>query len=307
VTPQIIKPHRLLPGDLVGVVAPAATVEREFLQQGVQALCNLGYKVKVSDKALDRDGILAGNDRQRSFELMRFFLDPAIKAIFTARAGYGSGRLLPLLDFSAIAANPKIFLGFSDQTFVLNAIVQHSHMVSFHGPMVSIDLARGVSTRSLDHLRQLLAGNLNGAQYQARDVIHPGDAQGEVIGGCLSVLVAMLATPYVPDFSGKILFLEDVGEKAYRIDRMLVQLKQAGALRSVAGIVFGGVSAVDGSEQEQALISEFIAEQTADLGCPVLSGVEVGHRTENFALPLGVRARLDSRSRKLMLLESPVC
>ena len=137
-------------------------------------------------------------------------------------------------------------------------------------------------------------------------MIHPGVAEGELIGGCLSIIVAMLGTPYVPDFAGKILFLEDTGEKAYRIDRMLVQLKQSGALDQVAGVVFGGMRSPADAESEQRLIRQFAAEQTAGLEIPVLWGVEAGHGTENFTVPIGARARVDTHTRRLDFIERAV-
>ena len=291
---------------MVGVVAPAAAVDREYLERGVQELMRQGYRVKVSEHALAREGILAGTDEQRSLDLMRFFRDPEVQAIFAARGGYGAGRLLPLIDFGLLRRHPKIFVGFSDQTFLLNAMAQLGAMVCFHGPMVAKDIAGGVGARSMHHLRSLLAGELDSFDLQGVEALHPGMAQGEVIGGCLSILVAMLATPYAPDFTGKILFLEDTGEKAYRVDRMLVQLRHSGALGRVAGVVFGGMRSPGDAETEQHLIVKFAAEQTAALGVPVLWGIEAGHGTENFTIPIGVRARLDAGARRLSFIERPV-
>jgi muramoyltetrapeptide carboxypeptidase len=303
---QPIKPNALKPGDSVAVVAPAAAIEREYLERGVNVLASMGYRVKVSQRVLARSGILAGDDRERANELGEYFADPEVKAIFSARGGYGCGRLLPLLDFKAMARTPKIFVGFSDATFILNALVDFAGMVSFHGPMVAMDFARGLSPRSLEHMQDLLGGKLGGFELEARETMHPGRAQGEVIGGCLSVLVATIGTPYQPRFDGRILFLEDTGEKAYRIDRMLVQLRQSGALGRVAGIVFGAIRAIDGNEQETRLIARFAGEQTAGLGCPVLYGVEAGHGTENFTIPFGVVARIDSAARRMIFTEPAV-
>ena len=143
-----IKPNALKPGDTVAVVAPAAAIEREHLERGVNVLGSMGYRVKVSERALARSGILAGDDRGRASELQEYFADPEVKAIFSARGGYGCGRLLPLLDFKAIASTPKIFIGFSDATFLLNALVDLAGMISFHGPMVAMDFARGLSPRA---------------------------------------------------------------------------------------------------------------------------------------------------------------
>jgi muramoyltetrapeptide carboxypeptidase len=303
---KLIKPHALKPGDTVAVVASAAAIERAHLERGVNVLASMGFRVKVSERVLARAGILAGDDRDRASELQGYFADPEVKAIFSARGGYGCGRLLPILDFKAMAATPKIFVGFSDATFLLNALVDFSGMVSFHGPMVAMDFAKGLSPRSFEHLQGLLNGKIDSFELEARETMHPGNAQGEVIGGCLSVVVAMIGTPFEPRFDGRILFLEDTGEKAYRIDRMLVQLRQSGALGRVAGIVFGAIRAIDGNEQETQLIARFAAEQTAGLGCPVLYGIEAGHGTENFTIPFGVVARIDSAARRIIFTEPAV-
>lgn len=266
----------------------------------------MGYRVKVSQHALDRAGILAGSDRDRAFEVNAFFADDEVKAIFGARGGYGCGRLLRLIDFAAIARHPKIFLGFSDATFILNALVDKSATIAFHGPMVAIDFARGLTERARSHLERLLTVSVGGFELEAREVIRPGTAEGELIGGCLSVVVAMLGTPWAPIFDGRVLFLEDTGEKAYRIDRMLVHLRQAGALDRVAGIIFGAVRPFDGSDAERERIAEFIGETTAGLECPVLNGIEAGHGTENLTLPFGVRVKLDGAHGRVIFTEAAV-
>jgi muramoyltetrapeptide carboxypeptidase len=297
------KPRHLNPGDTVGVVAPAAAVERSHLERGVGVLASMGFRVKVSERALARSGILAGEDRERAGELAAYFADPEVKAIFAARGGYGCGRLMPMLDWEAIARTPKIFVGFSDETFLLNALVDRAGMIAMHGPMVAMDLARGLSERSFEHMKGLLLGEIRSFTMDARETVRAGTAEGELIGGCLSVLVATLGTPYAPRFDGRVLFLEDVGEKAYRVDRMLVQLKQAGVLERLAAIVFGAIRPIEGDEQEARLITRFIADETAALKCPVLTGIEAGHGSENFALPFGVRVRIDGAARRLEFIE----
>ena len=301
-----IKPRALKPGDTVGVVSPASAIDREHLERGVAALKRLGFRVKVSRHALDRDAIVAGSDEVRARELQAFFADPEVDAIFAARGGYGAGRILPLLDFAAIARTPKVFMGFSDATFLLNALVGRAGMVCFHGPMVAMDFARGLGEASLDHLRRLLAGETGSFELPARVALKGGVAEGEVVGGCLSMVAAAIGTPYAPPFDGAILFLEDTGEKAYRIDRMLVQLGQAGVLGRVAAVVFGALRPPDGSEAEHRLISECVAEQAARLDCPVLSGIEAGHGSANFTIPFGVRALVDAGARRLSFLEPAV-
>jgi muramoyltetrapeptide carboxypeptidase len=301
-----IKPRALKPGDTVGVVSLASAIDREHLERGVATLKSLGFRVKVSGHALDRGAIVAGDDAVRARELQSFFADPEVHAIFAARGGYGAGRILPLLDFAAIARAPKVFMGFSDATFILNALVGRAGMVCFHGPMVTMDFARGLGEASLDHLCRMLAGEEGSFDLPAREALRAGVAEGEVVGGCLSIVVAALGTPYAPPFDGAILFLEDTGEKAYRIDRMLVQLGQAGVLARAAAVVFGALRPPDGSEAERRLIGECVAEQAARLDCPVLSGIEAGHGSANFAIPFGVRARVDTAARRLSFLEPAV-
>ncbi|MBE3603229.1 LD-carboxypeptidase [bacterium] len=300
------KPPALRPGDVVGVVAPSAALERGYLEAGVGALAALGYRVKVSAHALDRAGIMAGTDAVRAAELNAFFADPEVRAIFAARGGYGAGRILPQIDYAAIARRPKIFVGFSDATFVLNALVDRAGVIAFHGPMVAMDFARGLTPRSSAHLQRLLGGAPDGFELEAEAALRPGTAAGELIGGCLSVVVATLGTPYAPRFDGRILFLEDTGEKAYRIDRMLVQLRQSGALGRVAGIVFGAIRPLGGDELERIRIAEFAAEQTRDLGCPVLFGIEAGHGSENLTLPFGATVRLEAGARRLVCEDAVV-
>jgi muramoyltetrapeptide carboxypeptidase len=298
-----IKPRALKPGGTVGVVSPSAAVDREHLERGVAALKKMGFKVRVSRHALDRAAVVAGPDAVRARELQAFFADPEVDAIFAARGGYGAGRILPLLDFEAIARTPKVFMGFSDATFILNALVGRAGMVCFHGPMVAMDFARGLGEASLDHLRRLLAGEAVSFDLPARAAFGEGVAEGEMVGGCLSMVAAAIGTPYAPPFDGAILFLEDTGEKAYRIDRMLVQLEQAGVLKRVAAVVFGALRPPDGSEAEYRLINECVAERAASLDCPVLSGVEAGHGSANFTIPFGVRVRVDAAARRLSFLE----
>ena len=301
-----IKPRALKPGDTVGVVSPASAIDREHLQRGVTALEKMGFRVKVSRHALDRAAIVAGPDSVRASELQAFFADPEVDAIFAARGGYGAGRILPLLDFDAIARTPKVFMGFSDATFILNALVGRAAMACFHGPMVAMDFARGLGESPLAHLRRLLAGEISNFELPARAALRSGVAEGEIVGGCLSLVAAAIGTPYAPPFDGAILFLEDTGEKAYRIDRMLVQLGQAGVLDQVAAVVFGALRPPEGSEAEARLIGECVADQAARLDCPVLWGIEAGHGSANFTIPFGVRARVDAAARLLTFLEPAV-
>ncbi len=303
----LARPPALKAGDTVGIVSLAAAVEQKALERGLELVHSIGFQTRVSRHVLDRDDILAGADRQRAEELQAFFADPDIRAIFVARGGYGSGRILPLLDFAALALTPKPLIGFSDLTFLLNPIVERARMVAFHGPMLAIDHAiEERNRRSFEHLRKVLTGEIGSFEMEAQNVIHPGWAEGDLMGGCLSIVVAMLATPFAPNFDGKILFLEEVGERAYRIDRMLVQLRQSGMLGRCAGVVFGAIRPFGGEENEARMIQRFVAEQTTELEIPVLFGIDAGHFTDNLALPFGIRARIDTSTRRLTVLEAGV-
>jgi muramoyltetrapeptide carboxypeptidase len=266
----------------------------------------LGFSVQIGPHALDRQRFLAGSDRDRADELTAFFSDPAIRAVFCSRAGYGSGRLLPLLDFSALAQTPKIFLGYSDVTLLLNAFVQHGDLVCFHGPVVAGEFANGFSLRSLAHLLGLLTTGCGEETIAFPTAVREGVAEGQLIGGCLSVLVTTLGTPFALDTTDAVLFIEDVGEKPYRIDRMLTQLKQAGKLDNLAGVIFGEMNGCLGDTNDPALLLSVITDIFAEYAYPVGFGLPAGHGGENLALPLGVRVRLDTRRQQLTFLEPAV-
>ncbi|MBI3304387.1 MAG: LD-carboxypeptidase [Deltaproteobacteria bacterium] len=300
------KPPRLQRGDLIGVISPAAAVPADTLRRGCEALERLGFAVRVGPHALDRYRFLAGTDHDRARELIAMFHDPAVRAVFCSRAGYGSGRLLPLLDFPTLGQMPKIFLGYSDVTLLLNAFVQQASLICFHGPVVAGEFANGFSPRSLAHLLDLLMTGTREARLAFPTVIREGVAEGPLLGGCLSLLVTTLGTPFALDTTGAILFIEDVGEKPYRIDRMLTQLKQAGKLDRLAGVIFAEMSGCRGDTNDPALLLSVIADVFSDYSCPVGFGLPAGHGGENLALPLGIRVRLDTVQRSLTLLEPAV-
>jgi len=291
---------------LIGVISPAAAVPAETLRRGCTELERLGFSVRVGQHVLDRHRFLAGTDRDRAQELTAMFRDPQVRAIFCSRAGYGSGRLLPLLDFSALAQAPKIFLGFSDVTLLLNAFVQQAGLICFHGPVVAGEFATGLSPRALSHLLGLLTTGTGEERLAFPTTLCDGVAEGRLLGGCLSLLVATLGTPFALDTTGAILFIEDVGEKPYRIDRMLTHLKQAGKLDHLAGVIFGSMSGCFGDSQDPSLLLGVIAEVFADYAYPLGFGLPAGHGEENLTLPLGIQVRLDTAQRHLTFLEPAV-
>jgi len=295
------KPAALRQGDVVGVIAPAAAVDESRVQAGVRALEDAGLQVRLGAATLAKSGYLAGTDRDRLTDIHDMFRDPQIKAIIAARGGYGSGRLLPHLDIAVVRQHPKIFVGHSDLTFLLNDFVQRAGLVTFHGPM-----SNGLPQRpaACDFLRSLLNGKHDGWNQAAQAVIQPGTAEGVLVGGCLSIVVAMLGTPYAIETRGRLLFLEDVNEKPFRIDRMLVQLRQAGALDEVAGVIFGEMDGCTAPGSQPVSVRDVIAEAFATAPYPVAFGLPSGHGLGTYTLPLGVRARLAGEH--LTLLESPL-
>ena len=297
------KPPRLEPGARIGIVAPAGSVEQAALEAGIAALRAEGFEVEIGAHVLARDGYLAGAAAERAADLLEFFRRGDIAAILCARGGFGSIQLLPHLS-AELAKYPKIFAGYSDITILLNWLCQSCGMVTFHGPMVADDLAGGLSADSRAQFWPILSGLRRDWSIGLAETIRPGLAVGEMIGGCLSLLVTTLGTPYEIDTRGKLLFLEDVGEAPYRIERMLTHLKMAGKLDRPAGVVFGDfTNCRDGGPRG---IKEIIADVFYDAAYPVATGMRAGHGQENLTLPFGVKMRLDASVPSLALLESPV-
>lgn len=295
------KPAALRKHDVIGVVAPAGAIEAAAISAGVRVLEQAGFRVRIGDSVFKRAGYLAGSDRERAADLAAMFGDPDVRAVFAARGGYGSGRLLPTFDVAAVRRDPKIFVGYSDLTFLLTYLVQAAEMVVFHGPMVA-GLAQHPD--GVERLLNLLGGDRSDWNVQAQRIVQPGTAEGLLVGGCLSVLVATLGTPYAIDTDGRLLFLEDVNEKPYRVDRMLTQLRQAGKLDGVAGVIFGEMAGCVAEPNEAVTVWDVITQAFATAPYPVVVGLPTGHGRGAVTLPLGVRARLAGE--RLTLLESPL-
>jgi muramoyltetrapeptide carboxypeptidase len=295
------KPAPLRRGDVIGVVSPAAAVDELGLRTGVQLLEKGGFRVRLGAATLKKTGYFAGTERERVADLHEMFRDPEVKAIITARGGYGSGRLLPLIDPAIVRECPKIFVGHSDLTFLLNDFMRRAALVTFHGPMVA-----GLQQRpeAAAALLAMLSGDRVGWHQPAQAVVQPGTAEGLLVGGSLSIIVSSLGTPYAVETRERLLFLEDVNEKPYRIDRMLTQLCQAGALDGVAGVIFGEMTGCVAADNERVTVRDVIAEAFASVSYPVAFGLPSGHGKGTLTLPLGVRARLAGE--RLTLLESPL-
>lgn len=298
------KPPALKPGSKIGVVAPAGSVGEAELAAGAAAIRSKGFEVEFSPALHDSDGYLAGKAEARARDLITFFRRGDIDAIFCARGGFGSVQLLPFLDTRMVRRHPKIFVGYSDVTILLNWLLQRCGLVTFHGPMVAMDLARGIAGRSEEFFWGTLEGKKRSWKLQATEAFRPGYTEAEMVGGCLSIVVTTLGTPYEIETAGKILFLEDIGEKPYRLERMLTHLKLAGKLERVAGLVFGSFTNCEGDGDRD--LRDIIRELLGHAPYPVITGLEAGHGEENLLLPFGVKMALDGKAGSLSLLESPL-
>jgi muramoyltetrapeptide carboxypeptidase len=310
-TPRI-KPPALRPGDTIGIVAPASNIKRGDLEAGCDGLQRAGYLPFYFDSILDRDIYFAGSVERRARELQEMFAREEVRAIVCARGGYGANYLLEALDLEKIKAHPKIFVGYSDATTLLTYFSDAAGLVTFHGPMVAKDWLHedGVDLTSW---QAALAGTVAweaglGAGSGARGLVE-GAAEGVLYGGCLSILAASLGTPYEIHTDGTILFIEDVAAKPYQIDRMLMQLKLAGKLHGVRGIIFGEMRDCLQNANQGYTLEEVVLRIVGSLGVPVAYGVRSGHVTAgNITLPIGVRAGLTVRGGKvsLRILEAAV-
>ncbi|MGH7797499.1 MAG: S66 peptidase family protein [Candidatus Binatia bacterium] len=297
------KPGRLKKGARIGIVAPAGCVEPNSLQAGIETIRAEGFEVELSANLFAHDGYLAGKAEERARDLRDFFRRGDIDAIFCARGGFGSVQLLPYLS-SELSSHTKIFVGYSDITILLNWLRQFCQMVTFHAPMVAMDMARGLSEPDRAHFWPVLTGTTDAWKLNLGEVIRPGKIESEIMGGCLSILVTTLGTPYEIDTRGKLLFLEDVGEQPYRVERMLTHLKMAGKLDEVAGVLFGDFTNCDGTNSRG--IREIVGDIFDKAPYPVVMGMRAGHGGENLALPFGVKMKLDGDAAILQMLEAPV-
>jgi muramoyltetrapeptide carboxypeptidase len=294
------KPRALRPGDKVGVVAPASNVNREMLEAGCNGLRRAGYEPFYFESILERDLYFAGSAERRARELEEMFARDDLRAIVCARGGYGSNYLLPApdsktIDLEKIAKHPKIFVGYSDLTTLLTWFSDAAGFVTFHGPMVAKDfgVADGVDLASWQHAVSGAAEWEIGEGSGAKPLV-AGEAEGILYGGCLSILVAALGTPYDIQTAGTILFVEDLAAKPYQVDRMLMQLKLAGKLKGVRGIVFGEMLDCRQGPTQDYTLEEVVLRILGDLGIPLAFGLRSGHVSRaNITLPIGVKARLE--------------
>jgi muramoyltetrapeptide carboxypeptidase len=307
-----IKPPALQPGDTIGIVAPASNIKQELLEAGCDALKRLGYKPFYLNSIFEKDLYFAGSAERRARELDEMFMRDEVRAIICARGGYGANYLLDAINLEKIKAHPKIFVGYSDVTTLLTYIQDSTGLVTFHGPMVTKDFAHsdGVDFSSWEAaITGASDWTVNFGPESGAKPLLAGSAEGVLYGGCLSMLVASLGTPYEIHTAGTILFIEDVSAKPYQIDRMLMQLKLAGKFADVHGIVFGEMldCRQNQNKDQSYSLEEIVLRVIGDLGVPVAYGLRSGHVSRgNITLPFGVRSELNlgERGGSLRIQES---
>jgi muramoyltetrapeptide carboxypeptidase len=316
--PFAAKPARLRPGDTVGLIEPAGFTDDAFdLDLVKETILAMGLKAKPARHLLERHGYLAGRDTDRAADINAMFADPEVRGVFAVRGGWGCARILPYLDFATIRANPKLLVGFSDITALHLAFAARARFPTIHGPNAASSWPRfswdafraiafdgGTPTLSNPPASEDRLVQRNGRIRTFRG----GRASGRLLGGNLTVLAALMGTPWLPDFRGAILFLEDVSEAPYRIDRMLTQLALAGVLNKVVGVVFGQCADCGAKDASYGgfTLSEVLQHHLEPLGVPAFQGAAFGHVANQFSLPVGVRAEIDAELGSIRLLEPAV-
>jgi len=308
-----LRPSRLTPGATIGIVsvsAPEPVTEPEWYDRGRAYLSELGYGIRASASVVTRHGYMSAPEEQLARELVDQFRDPEIAAIICAGGGTNANRLLRHLDFEAIAEHPKIFIGSSNPTVLLNAIHARSGLVTFHGPAVVWNFGKpgGLTDYTEANLRAVLVEPRERTVFEPRPEwrwLCPGRTQGPLLGGNLISLQCLLGTPFEPDWDGSILFWEDIGKSTNRLDLMLTHFRDAGVFDRIGGMVIGKLVSCDAPEGGQSL-EEMMEEVLQGYTFPVLAGVEFGHTDDKLTLPIGGRAELDSDEALFALVESVV-
>lgn len=307
---HILKPHPLKKGDVIGICAPSSSIDKaDRLERGIRYLERLGYRVELGKNIFRRRGYLAGTDRQRADDLNGFFRDKKVRAIFTARGGYGSQRLLPLLDYRAIRSDPKILVGYSDVTALHLGIFSKTGLLGFSGPMVTSHMGKGFGGPAEEQFWRTVSSTGVLPPIQAGPCsVRPGTggrpSSGRILGGNLSLVAAAVGTPYFPPTRGILLLLEEIDERPYRIDRTLQQMNLAGLFKRTTGVLLGNFTGCTPKRGASSLsLNEMFGEIFGSFPHPVLRGIRYGHIRNSLTIPIGLRARIDPRGEKLVFME----
>lgn len=306
-TSDLIMPEAISWNAKVGLIAPASPIyNTDEFDEMLVTLKDLGFQLTLGEHVRDRNGYLAGKDEDRASDLHSMFSNDQIEAVLCIRGGWGCNRILPLLDYDLIRENPKPLIGFSDITSLHNALLTKSGLVSFHGPVGKSDW-NGFTRESFEKAlidKETQTYSLPEEETDAF-VIRGGKAEGRLLGGNLSVLTAMIGSEYLPDFKDSILFLEDVGEDVYRMDRMLTHLKLSGILDDISGFIFGKCTSCDAGSNSLTLKQVF-DDHIKPLNIPAYYGAMISHESQNVTIPVGIRAELDAEKMEFTTLSAGV-
>lgn len=299
--PQLIKPKRLRPGETIGVVAPAGRVEPDDLHRGVLRLEQLGFKVIIGKEVEAAHRYFAGKDLDRAADLQRMFEQRDIGGILCARGGSGTARLLRFIDLDRLRGFSKVFIGCSDITTLLLYFSRTLGWVTFHGPMAATQFGKDPNPARDENFLKVLGGEIIEMSFPGVQTLRPGEAEGVLTGGCLTLICTTIGTPYEIETKDKILFLEDTDEAPYRIDRMLTYLKGLGKFDHLRGVVFGQMPRC-----RPELLPEIILEIFEEIPVPILFGFPSGHGESIATLPFGIRVRIDGERGSLWMREPAV-
>ncbi len=292
----MIIPPPLQPGDAIGIIAPSSSFDPHLLQEALTYFSSLGLRCLTGKSLHAKERYLAGSDRERADDINYFFSQAEIRALFAARGGYGSARLLPLLAYNEIAVHPKILIGFSDTTALQFGIYSRTGLVSYTGFMLTTDFHDGLLHPTLEHSLRDVLFNSKIPPLSSMEIIKSGSAQGPVIAGCLSVICSLIGTQYLPNLNGTILIIEDVNEEPYKLDRMINQLRQAGILRVLSGLIAGRFIGCEGKNPAHGNLEPIIRELIGDVNGPILSGLDYGHFPGRIMLPVGAQGRITTHT-----------
>lgn len=304
VTHPLLKVPPLKRGDTIGMISPASSLPGEEDYDKIAATIEgFGFQVKIGTHARDHYGYLAGTDENRAADLNAMFADPEVNAILPFRGGWGSNRLLEYIDYEAIRQNPKMLIGFSDITTLLLAIYARTGLVTYHGPVGKSEW----TTFTRSYFRKGVMQSQPFRMQSKKDIttLRSGRAAGTLLGGNLSVLTSMLGSAYLPRWRNSILFLEDVGEDVYRIDRMMTQLRLNGVLEQINGLIFGQCTNCGVSSGHHFTLEQMLKDHIKEYEIPAFVGANIGHIDDMFTLPIGIRAEMDADTGTIGLLEAP--
>lgn len=308
---KYINPKALAPGDTIGLITPSSSITEKKLEKAIANMKMLGLKVKLGKHIKAVKGYLAGTDEQRLEDLHNMFADDEVDGIWCIRGGYGVGRILPKINYKLIKKNPKILIGYSDITALLLAVHQKTGLICFHGPVASSDF----TDYTVQHLKGILMNpRMSYTIYHAKDsddskdkayhskVLRPGKARGELTGGNLTLLAAAVGTEFECKFKNKLVFIEEIGERPYRLDRMFTQLLQSSDLHKAAGIFLGVFEDCEAKESDRSLsLMEMLVDRLGHLDMPIIYGLSFGHIKNHFTLPVGIEAKMDTAKRTITL------